>query len=249
MRLAPAIAAGLLAGAGLSGCVIGDRMAHVGKEPELRPIDNPAERPGYRPVTLPMPAPEPQVAAGANSLWRSGARGFFRDQRARRVGDVLTVKVTIEDKAELSNESNRERKTEDGFALPNFLGFESRLFKVLPDAVTPEALIAAASTAKNLGKGGVDREEKIDLNMAAVIVQVLPNGNLVVEGRQEVRVNFELREISVAGIVRPEDITPANTISHEKMAELRFGYGGRGQITDVQQPRYGSQILDIILPY
>jgi flagellar L-ring protein FlgH len=239
----------LLIGLALAGCNVPDRLANVGREPELRPIINPVEQPGYRPVTLPMPPPEPQVAASPNSLWRSGARGFFRDQRARRVGDVLTVQVTIDDRAELSNESSRSREQSDGFGLPSFFGLETKLRNFLPNAVDPDSLVEAESQMKNGGKGSVDREEDIKLDMAAIIVQVLPNGNLVVEGRQDVRVNYEVREIYVAGIVRPEDITPSNSISHAKMAELRFGYGGRGQISDVQQPRYGAQILDIILPY
>jgi flagellar L-ring protein FlgH len=242
----------LLVGAGglaLTACNVPERLSQVGREPDLRPIVNPVEQPGYRPVSLPMPPPEPRVAAGANSLWRSGARGFFRDQRARRVGDVLTVQVTIDDRAELSNETSRSRQASDGLGIPSFFGFESRLADILPNAVNPASLVEAESDMAHGGRGAVDREEEIELAMAAIITQVLPNGNLVVEGRQDVRVNFEVREIYVAGIVRPEDISPANTISHEKMAELRFAYGGRGQITDVQQPRYGAQVLDIILPY
>jgi flagellar L-ring protein precursor FlgH len=235
--------------AALAGCQIPERLANVGREPALRPIENPVEAPDYQPVRLPMPAPEPNIAAGANSLWRTGARGFFRDQRARRIGDILTVEVVIEDKADLKNETERSRDNADGLGIPHIFGFESKLADVLPDAVDPSNLVEAGSTMSNAGRGSVDREETIELQMAAVVTQVLPNGNLVVQGRQEVRVNYELREVTVAGIVRPEDITPRNSITHEKMAELRVGYGGRGQITDVQQPRYGAQVLDILLPY
>lgn len=232
-----------------AGCQVAERLAEVGREPPLRPIENPKERPGYRPVSLPMPDIEPQVSAGANSLWRSGAKGFFRDQRARRVGDVLTVQVTIKDKAELSNESTRSRRTTDDLGVPALFGLQNLYEKIMPNPVDPANLVEAQSGMTNLGRGEVNRDESINVNLAAIITQVLPNGNLVVEGKQEVRVNYELREIVVAGIVRPEDITPKNTIGHEKMAELRVGYGGRGHISDVQQPRYGAQVLDILLPY
>lgn len=244
---------GLLGLVLLAGCNTFERLSQVGKAPELAPIDNPVERPEWRPVTLPMPRPEPETAAGANSLWRSGARGFFRDQRARRVGDILTVEVTISDRAQLSNETVRTRKNTEDMGLTDLLGFENKLQKVLPasDAkpLNPASLVNLDSGMSNKGTGAVDRAEKVQLRIAAVIVQELPNGNLVIQGRQEVRVNYEIREIYIAGVVRPEDISPRNTISHDKIAELRVAYGGRGQLTDVQQPRYGAQILDILLPY
>ncbi|HRY25943.1 MAG TPA: flagellar basal body L-ring protein FlgH, partial [Geminicoccaceae bacterium] len=197
----------------------------------------------------PMPPPEENRSAGANSLWREGASGFFRDQRARRVGDLMTVAVVIDDRAELSSESTRSRANSDQLGIPNFFGYESKLDKIFPSAVDPSALVGATSDMSNQGQGGTNRQETIEFNIAAIVTQVLPNGNMVIDGKQEIRVNFEVREISIAGIVRPEDITPQNTISQDKIAELRVGYGGRGQITDVQQPRYGAQVLDILLPY
>ena len=233
----------------LTGCGVGERLGRVGKAPDLQPIENPTQRPDYRPVSLPMPPPEPNRSAGANSLWREGARGFFRDQRARRVGDVLTVNIVVKDQAALNNETSRSRATEDSLGLPNLLGLEGKLVDFLPNGASADKLVGANSDMRNKGSGATQRSESVNTNVAAVIVQQLPNGNLVIEGRQEIRVNFEVREVYVAGIVRPEDITPANTISHEKIAELRVAYGGRGLITDVQQPRYGSQVLDILLPY
>ncbi len=235
----------------LAACNTAERLSQVGRVPELEPIENPVERPGWRPVRLPMPPPEPLQSAGANSLWRSGARGFFRDQRARRVGDILTIEVTIADKAKLKNETVRTRTNQDDMGLTDLLGFENKLVKLLPSSTTidPASLVKASSGLTHKGTGDIDREEKVELKIAAVVVQELPNGNLVVEGRQEVRVNYEVREIVIAGIVRPEDISPDNTVTHDKIAELRVGYGGRGQLTDVQQPRWGAQILDILLPY
>jgi flagellar L-ring protein precursor FlgH len=236
------------------GCSVADRLAQVGRAPVLSPIENPVREPDYRPVSLPMPDPEPLQSAGANSLWRSGAKGFFRDQRARRVGDVLTVQLSIADKAALSNESRRSRQSQDQLGIPGFFGLENLAIEALPDAkdgtpVDPNDFVKMNGQSSNEGRGGTTRSETINTDIAAVITQLLPNGNLVIRGRQEIRVNFELREVVVAGIVRPEDITPRNTISHEKIAELRVAYGGRGQITDVQQPRYGAQVLDILLPY
>ncbi|GBD43153.1 Flagellar L-ring protein [bacterium HR40] len=243
----------LLLAATTAGCNTLERLSQVGRVPELAPIENPVERPEWKPVRMPMPAPEPEIAAGANSLWRSGARGFFRDQRARRVGDILTVEVTISDRAKLSNETTRKRDNSDGLGIADLLGLENKLQKVLPSSdgrpLDPASLVDLESSMANRGSGKVDRAETVRLQIAAVIVQQLPNGNLVIEGRQEVRVNYEIREIYVAGVVRPEDISPRNTIAHDKIAELRVGYGGRGQLTDVQQPRYGAQILDILLPY
>ncbi len=238
----------------LGGCSVAERLAEIGQAPRLSPIENPVQQPGYRPVSLPMPDPEPLQSAGANSLWRSGAKGFFRDQRARRVGDVLTVEVTMSDNANWSNQTTRSRKSDDHLGIPDFFGLQNLAVKALPDGkdgtpVDPDDFIKMNSQSNNSGRGGVNRAEEIRMNLAAVITQILPNGNMVIRGRQEVRVNFEMREVVVAGIVRPEDITPKNTIGHEKIAELRVAYGGRGQITDVQQPRYGAQVLDVLLPY
>jgi flagellar L-ring protein precursor FlgH len=238
----------------LAACSIPEQLSRIGQAPDLSPIDNPVRQPGYQPVSLPMPDAEPQVSAGANSLWRSGARSFFRDQRARRVGDILTVQVTVDDAATLSNTSTRSRRSGDQLGVPGLFGLENVLTKVLPKsedgtAVDPSNLVEMEGRASNEGRGGVTRSEKVTMNLAAVITQVLPNGNLVIQGKQEIRVNFELREIQVAGIVRPEDITPRNTIGHEKIAELRVTYGGRGQITDFQQPPYGAQLLGVLRPY
>jgi flagellar L-ring protein FlgH len=223
-------------------------LQQVGKTPDLTPIDNPVQQAGYQPVSLPMPSDQPEIYP-PNSLWRQGARSFFKDQRARGVGDVLTVQVTIADEAALRSESRQARDNNDALGSTSFFGMESQLDNVFPNAVDPENLVEIESEMLHSGKGNTQRTDEIKLNVAAVVTQVLPNGNLVIQGRQEVRVNFEVRELYVAGVARPEDITPANTIQHDKIAELRVAYGGRGQITDVQQPRIGAQVLDIILPY
>lgn len=234
--------------ASLGACSAVDRIGGIGSPPALAPISNPTTSAGYRPVSMPMPAPE-QIVYEPNSLWRSGSRAFFRDQRAARIGDIMTVIINISDSAKVNNATKRTRSNSESAALPNFFGLESQLSKVLPEAVDPAALVEAETEGSSAGNGSVDRKETVELTVAAVVTQVLPNGNLVIEGRQEVRVNFEVRELLVAGIVRPEDISSTNTILHTQIAEARISYGGRGQITDVQQPRYGQQLYDVIMPF
>ncbi len=232
----------------LGGCSAFDRLGAIGETPKLSAIENPVMQAGYRPVSMPMPVPE-KVSYSPNSLWRNGARAFFEDQRARRVGDILTVLVEITDKAELENSTKRGRDNSESASIPKLGGWEDLLKKVLPKDVDLNDFVNAASSSKSDGDGGIDREETITTKIAAVVTQVLPNGNMVIEGRQEIRVNYEMRELIVAGVVRPEDITSVNTIPISKIAEARVSYGGRGQITDVQQPRYGQQFLDIVLPF
>ena len=195
-----------------------------------------------------MPVPE-KIEPHPNSLWRPGARAFFKDQRASQIGDILTVVISINDKASLSNTSDRTRTTSETDTMPNVLGFEQKFRKILPKTFDPTNAIDIDGSTQNKGSGSIDRDEQIELKVAAVVTQVLPNGNLVLKGSQEVRVNFEVRELLVTGVVRREDIGSDNKISYEKIAEARIAYGGRGHITDVQQPRYGTQILDIVYPF
>jgi flagellar L-ring protein precursor FlgH len=236
-----------LAALGLGGCGSLDRLSNVGKAPALSSIEDPTAQPGYKPVRMPMPNPQP-VSFAANSLWRQGSRAFFKDQRAQMVGDIVTVKVKVTDKANLDNETKRSRTNTETLGAANAFGLETKLNKVLPGA-TANALVNADSASSSEGAGSVSRKEELVTNVAAVVTQVLPNGNLVVEGKQEIRVNFEVRELIVAGVIRPEDIEGDNTVNSTKMAEARIAYGGRGQITDVQQPRYGQQVMDIVLPF
>jgi len=240
-----AIAAAIL----LSACAgTVDKIKHIGQPPELDPIVVPPGIAAGAPVIVPQPAPETQPPQ-ANSLWQAGSRSFFRDPRAAKVGDLLTVQIDIGDQAKIANTTTRSTKAAENASAPNLLGLESRLKGVLPDAVDPTSLVNLGSDSSNTGSGTVDRSENINLTVAAVVTQVLPNGNLVIQGQQEVRVNNEVRELSVSGVVRPEDISNANTIKHTQIAEARISYGGRGQLTDVQQPRYGQQFFDIVWPF
>lgn len=232
----------------LSGCTNAiDRLENVGKSPKLSAVEDPTAQAGYRPVSMPMPTPEP-VAYAPNSLWSRGSRAFFKDQRARHVGDILTVTVTITDKAKIANTTGRSRTETDSTSVGGLPGVLADKL-LLPGEAPASDLINNSTKASQTGTGSVDRSETLSTNVAALVTQVLPNGNLVIEGRQEVRVNNEIRELIVAGVVRPEDIASDNTIESAKIAEARISYGGRGQITDVQQARYGTQVLDILMPF
>ncbi len=228
----------------LGACSTADRIARVGSEPQMTPV-TPQQ---VEMVKMPMPVQASSVRQPA-SLWQAGARAFFKDQRAGRVGDILTVLIRVDDKAELENTTTRGRTDTNDSGVTNVLGFETKLNKVLPNAVNPASLLNTNTELSNRGTGAIDRSEKINLRVAAVVTQVLPNGNLVIQGRQEIAVNFEKRNLNISGVIRPEDISSANAISYEQIAEARISYGGEGMVSDVQQPRIGNQLMDIILPF
>src|SRR3954462_3680155 len=230
----------------LGSCSALDRLKNIGEQPAISAIEHPTAQPGYKAVQMPMPAPQPAVY-NPNSLWRNGSRAVFKDQRALQGGDIMTVKVKITDNAKFENGTQRSRTNKEDSGVTDFIG--SKLLTGDAAKLMPGKILTADSTANSEGKGSVNRQEALLTNVAAGVTQGLPNGNLVVEGKQEVRVNFEVRELIVAGIVRPEDIESDNTIDSTKIAQARIAYGGRGQITDVQQPRYGQQVMDILLPF
>ncbi len=221
------------------------------KGPELSQVGYPAALMPNEQLVQPMasarlPGPQP---ASANSLWRTGARAFFNDQRASRVGDILTVQIDIDDSAKTTNATASSRTSGMKAGVPHLLGLESTLGKILPSAFDPANALETNSTNSNAGNGSVNRAEKISLTIAAVVTGILPNGNMVIQGVQEVRTNTELRQLTVAGIVRPEDISSANTIKHTQIAEARISYGGRGDISRVQKTPAGQSLLEKFSPF
>lgn len=231
----------------LAGCGQAERLSRIGRAPDMSPVTNPTEDPRWRPVTMPMPQPR-EAPPLANSLWRPGSSTFLRDQRAAQVGDLITVLVEIQDTAQLQNRTQRSRNGTEAMGVPNFFGLETQTRR-LPRGADPANLINTTGSGASDGNGTVRRNELIMLRLAATVTQSLPNGNMVVAGRQEVRVNNELRELSVQGIVRTQDIGSDNTVRHDRLAEARIAYGGRGSLSDIQQPRLGQQLLDILSPF
>lgn len=166
-----------------------------------------------------------------------------------QVGDILTVLVDIKDEADMENKTERTRQSGEAVNMPNFLGYETALDQVLPTAVDPLSLVNMATESESTGDGKIEREESVKLRLAAVVNQVLPNGNMVITGNQEVRVNFEKRILQVTGIIRPQDISIDNTVTYDQIAEARIVYGGEGNVSDLQQERYGKQVYDILMPF
>ncbi len=230
----------------LSGCAAIDRIKQLGEPTALSPVDNPTAKPGYKPVQMPMPTPQP-VTYNANSLWRNGSRAFFNDQRAHQVGDILTVKVNINDTAQFQDQTQLQRSTTEDTGISNFIG--ANTIGNAAKAVLPGSILTANGNSQMNGTGTINRNDQLLTNVAAVVMQLLPNGNMVIEGKQEVRLNNEVRELIVAGVVRPEDIESDNTVELPKIAEARLAYGGRGTLTNIQTERWGQQVMDIALPF
>lgn len=226
-----------------------ERLDRVGNKPPMSKVENPQTRSDYKPLSWPLPDPEAPGQKHANSLWQPGARAFFRDQRASRVGDILRVNITIDDQAQLDNKTNRSRGASENVAAPAVYGLENKLGMLTPGKPNPENLFEIGSNTSTNGNGKIDRKEKIRTQVAALVTQVLPNGNLVIEGTQEILVNYEIREVGVDGVIRPQDINSDNTIDSTQIAQARITYSGRGQMSDVQQPRYGQQLIDILSPF
>ena len=255
----------LISAAALSGCGSVGRLKMVGKVPPLtaieeQPIDaveaslgdsgstqrrGPAGSPMAKGPSPMQGQPQPQPQVQSSSLFRVGGGSFLGDQRAGRQGDILTIRINIADKAQVGNNTSRNRSGSESAGIASLLGLQ----KLLPKSIDPGNLASTNSTSRNEGGGNIDRSENINMTMSAIVTNVLPNGNLVIRGKQEVRVNYELRELIVTGIVRPQDIARDNSIQHSQIAEARISYGGRGQLSDAQQARWGQQIYDALFPF
>ena len=238
----------ILSTGSLTGCGVVSKLSNVGDPPDMSQIQDPTLMNGYRPVTMPMPMAEPEQR-NVNSLWQTGSRAFLKDQRANRVGDVITVMVKINDKAKIDSNNTYNRQANQSVGVPNLFGVESKFKTLLPKAANLTTLTNTNSTTNSVGKGSFDRKDNLDIKIGATIIQVLPNGNLVIQGRQEVLFETELRIIDVRGVIRREDIASDNTIPYSKIAEARIAYGGRGDITDVSSISWGQQAMNRIWPW
>ncbi|MDZ4276685.1 MAG: flagellar basal body L-ring protein FlgH [Erythrobacter sp.] len=224
------------------------RLEQVGRAPDFTPLEGSYQHHAMYSTPLPENAPR-NGPTDASSLWKAGSSSLLGDRRAARTGDILTVVIEINDSAEIKNASGRSRAGSDKMAIPSLFGLPESVNSDLPEGASLDEAVNTSSSSSYKGDGSVKRNEKLTLRVAATVVEQLPNGVLRIEGQQEVRVNFELRVLLVTGYVRPIDITRQNEITYDKIAGAQISYGGRGQITDVQQPRYGQQLADVLLPF
>jgi len=230
---------------GLGAC---GRSDHFGKPPIFSPNTESSEHVAMLFPGLPVRT-QPQRPLDQSSLWSGGRDSLLGDRRAMQKGDILTVVIEIDEEAEISNGTSRSRSGSESLGVPHLFGLPQRIDNKLPEGASLADAVDLTSKSQSSGNGSVKRKEKLTLRVAVTVIDVLPNGVLSISGSQELRVNFEMRELLVSGFVRPEDIARQNEITYDKIASARVSYGGRGQITDVQQPRYGQQILDTILPF
>ena len=235
----------------LTGLVLlgaGGRMDHLGKPPTLSETTESPEHVAMLWQGLPTEVQNQRAVDGA-SLWSGSQNSLLGDRRAVNRGDILTVVIEFDEEAEISNGTSRSRSSAESMGVPQLFGLPQRIDGKLPEGASMANAVDLTGASSSKGNGSVKRNEKLEMRVAATVVDVLPNGVLAISGKQEVRVNFELRELLVSGYVRPQDISRQNQITYDKIASARISYGGRGQITDVQQPRYGQQVLDAILPF
>ncbi|MDP2086929.1 MAG: flagellar basal body L-ring protein FlgH [Gemmobacter sp.] len=229
----------------IAGC---GQLQDVGRAPGFSPLEGSYAH--HAMYSSPFPeTSDPSAPSDAASLWTSTRASLFGDRRAARRGDILTVVIEIDERAEISNATDRSRTGNSSMSMPQLFGLPQRLNEKLPPGASMADAVKTQSASTFSGDGSVARKEKLKLRVAATVVENLPNGVLRIEGQQEVRVNYELRELVVTGYVRPGDISRQNEITYDKIAGARVSYGGRGQISDVQQPRWGQQIADHLLPF
>jgi flagellar L-ring protein FlgH len=249
----PCISFLLITCTALSGCDnMMTRLDNINKPPPMAAVVNPQEKTEYKPMTWPMPETAPPAKQYANSLWQPGARAFFRDGRAARVGDILKVNIQINDRLQFNNQTQARRESDDQASAEGLMGMERRLQLIpfLPNgAPNPASLINVTGNMETRGTGTIQRQDVVRSQVAVMVTQMLPNGNMVIEGTQELTMNNDVREVGVRGVIRPQDIKSDNTIDSSQVAEARITYGGRGQLHDIQRPRWGGQVVDIISPF
>jgi len=229
----------------LSGCGLFSGIKNATMDPQLSQIKNVKKE--DEKIATPLPKPqEPRI--NNNSLWQPGAKAFLRDQRASEPGDILTVKVVVNDSAAMNNSTSHDRKSSLKTNLTKLAGSETGLGKYIP-GITPTSVLDTLSNPTHAGKGSIKRDESVSLEVAAMVVEILPNGNMYIKGEQEFIVNHERRDVHVSGIIKAADIEPGNIVYSNRIAQARIFYGGEGHIDGAQRQKWGSSLVEAITPF
>lgn len=182
------------------------------------------------------------------SLWQTGSKGFFKDNRARQIGDIITVQIGVSITANTTANTSATQTNNSQSGISSLLN--------LTDNITHAGLVTGAaglldseSDRSFKGSGSTDRKDSLNTTIAATVTQVLPNGHMVIRGKREVVINYEKQMLEIAGIVRPEDVSATNTISSDQIAQARVSYGGQGTVNEVQQKKWGIRFLDRWMPF
>ncbi len=195
--------------------------------------------------------PVPETTPG--SLWRgtNSRNRLFSDFRARDVGDIITVLIVDKTSAkgeattETGSSSGNDYKMDSYFGMPLDLGMTD--FMGLGNRFSPS--ITGGRETEFSGNGTTERNAQITATVAVRVMQVLSNGNLYVEGAKETTVNRERQYVTLAGIIRPEDITSLNTITSDSISDLRVELSGDGVVTDKQRPGWLTTVFDNVWPF
>lgn len=234
----------------MGGC---DSIGHFQSAPTLSGPGTiaaiPTTLPNSQPILAARAGDINAVPAMPGSLWRPGSKTFFRDTRARNVGDLVTVIVSLQDQAEFADQTQLQRTTGNTMSLGNLFGLGTLIGRIIPGLANTSSAINTSGSSQTDGTADIKRSENATINFSATVVRVLPNGNFEIAGSQEVRLNNELRDLELRGIIRPEDILPNNTITSAQIAEARIIYGGRGVASDVQRAPWGQDLLNRVQPF
>ena len=203
------------------------------------------------PTVVPMahqPVAEP-VGAEDASLWTTSPNALLSMRRAKAVGDLLTVVVEMDDRASLQSSLSRNRNSSADMNVDALFGLPEWANGVLPGGASLSPGVDYSRGSSLDGSGAMNRAESIAFTLAARVVAMEPNGNLVIQGYQQTRVSNELRMLTVSGVIRAQDITRTNTVSYEKIAEAQISYLNTGDATSVPQQRVGQKVLDRVIPF
>jgi flagellar L-ring protein precursor FlgH len=189
---------------------------------------------------------KPRASYGNGSLWQGSGGGLVDDFKARGKGDILTVVISETASASKEATTGTSRASDVAAGIPNLMGLEKAGINKYMDL---SKLLNASVSSKFNGSGSTTRKENLNATITARVIDVLANGNMLIEGHRNVLVNNEDQIIILTGTVRPRDVTPDNLVNSNLIADARIAYSGKGIISDRQQPGWLMGVIDKVWPF